>query len=55
VAPLREHLFAEAGCGSVSELFDADPPHAPGGCVAQAWSVAEVFRAWQATGPEGLG
>jgi glycogen debranching enzyme len=49
VAPLREHLLAEAGCGSVSELFDGDPPHAPGGCIAQAWSVAEVLRAWRAT------
>ena len=49
VAPLRDHLLAEAGCGTVSEVFDGDPPHAPGGCIAQAWSVAEVFRAWQAT------
>ena len=47
--PCGTHLLAEAGCGSVSELFDGDPPHAPGGCIAQAWSVAEVFRAWQAT------
>ena len=53
VAPLREHLFAEGACGSVSELFDGDPPHAAGGCIAQAWSVAEVFRAWQATASEG--
>jgi glycogen debranching enzyme len=49
VAPLREHLLAEAGCGSVSELFDGDPPHAPGGCIAQAWSVAEACRAWRET------
>jgi predicted glycogen debranching enzyme len=49
VAPLRAHLFAEAGCGTVSELFDADPPHAPGGCIAQAWSVAEAYRAWRET------
>jgi glycogen debranching enzyme len=33
------------GCiGSVSEIFDADPPHHPRGCVAQAWGVAEVLR-----------
>jgi predicted glycogen debranching enzyme len=33
------------GCvGSISEIFDAVPPHAPRGCVAQAWSVAEVLR-----------
>ncbi len=35
------------GCiGSVSEIFDGDPPHRPEGCFAQAWSVAEVLRAW---------
>ena len=48
VAPMRDHLLAEAGCGSISELFDGDAPFTPGGCIAQAWSVAEVFRAWQA-------
>ncbi|MBI1782434.1 MAG: hypothetical protein HYR66_13900, partial [Sphingobacteriales bacterium] len=33
------------GCiGSVSEIFDADAPHHPRGCVAQAWGVAEVLR-----------
>jgi predicted glycogen debranching enzyme len=33
------------GCiGSVSEIFDGDPPHHPGGCVAQAWGVAEILR-----------
>ncbi len=40
---LTTHLF-EAGIGSVSEIFNADPPHAAGGCVAQAWSVAELIR-----------
>jgi glycogen debranching enzyme len=35
------------GCvGSVSELFDGDPPFAPRGCPAQAWSVAELLRVW---------
>jgi glycogen debranching enzyme len=29
----------------VSEIFDADPPHAARGCIAQAWSVAELLRA----------
>ncbi len=38
------HL-AEAGIGTVSEIFDAEPPHAPRGCPAQAWSVAELLRA----------
>jgi len=45
LAPLEHHL-ADACIGQVSEIFDADPPHAPRGCFAQAWSVAEVLRAW---------
>lgn len=36
----------EVGLGSVSEIFDGDPPHTPRGCFAQAWSVAEVLRAY---------
>jgi glycogen debranching enzyme len=33
------------GCiGTISEIFDAEPPYAARGCVAQAWSVAEVLR-----------
>jgi predicted glycogen debranching enzyme len=33
------------GCvGSISEIFDAEPPYTPRGCVAQAWSVAELLR-----------
>ena len=39
-----DHL-QEAGLGSVSEIFDAEPPFGPRGCVAQAWSVAELLRA----------
>jgi glycogen debranching enzyme len=31
--------------GQVPEVADAEPPHRPGGCVAQAWSVAELLRA----------
>jgi predicted glycogen debranching enzyme len=38
------HL-SEACVGSISEIFDAEPPYVPRGCVAQAWSVAEVLRA----------
>ncbi|MCJ7543194.1 MAG: glycogen debranching protein, partial [Phycisphaerae bacterium] len=38
------HLH-EAGVGSISEIFDGDAPHHPRGCIAQAWSVAEVLRA----------
>ena len=41
---LHEHL-GDAGLGQVSEIFDADPPHTPRGCMAQAWSVAEILRA----------
>ncbi|HEY0376450.1 MAG TPA: amylo-alpha-1,6-glucosidase [Pyrinomonadaceae bacterium] len=40
-----EGHLSEAGLGQVSEIFDADAPHAPRGCVAQAWSVAELLRA----------
>jgi predicted glycogen debranching enzyme len=40
----EEHLGEDA-VGSISEIFDAEPPYAPRGCVAQAWSVAEVLRA----------
>jgi predicted glycogen debranching enzyme len=39
----------EACIGSISEVFDAEPPFTPRGCVAQAWSVAEVLRAWVKT------
>jgi predicted glycogen debranching enzyme len=39
----REHL-SEACVGSISEIFDADAPYTPRGCIAQAWSVAEVLR-----------
>jgi predicted glycogen debranching enzyme len=38
-----EHLN-ERGIGTVSEIFDAQPPHAPRGCFAQAWGVGEVLR-----------
>jgi predicted glycogen debranching enzyme len=53
---LREHL-PEAGVGSVSEVFDGDPPHRPGGCIAQAWSVAaclhlEALLQGKTPGPE---
>jgi glycogen debranching enzyme len=40
---LLAHLN-EAGVGSISEIFDAEPPYHPRGCVAQAWSVAETLR-----------
>jgi predicted glycogen debranching enzyme len=34
------------GVSTIPELFDGDLPHRPGGCISQAWSVAEVMRAW---------
>lgn len=34
----------EAGLGTISEIFDAEPPFEPRGCIAQAWSVAETLR-----------
>ena len=39
------------GVGSIAEIFDAEPPYTPRGCVAQAWSVAEVLRCWVKTAP----
>jgi predicted glycogen debranching enzyme len=43
-----EHL-GDAGIGTISEIFDAEPPFRPRGCIAQAWSVAEVLRCWVKT------
>ena len=43
LVPLEAHLD-EACLGQVSEVFDAEPPHRPGGAPAQAWSVAELLR-----------
>ena len=43
LAGFKNHL-SEAGLGQISEIFDAEQPHAPRGCFAQAWSVAEVLR-----------
>ncbi len=45
------HL-ADKCVGSISEIFDADPPFNPHGCVSQAWSVAEVLRCWVRTHTE---
>jgi predicted glycogen debranching enzyme len=45
---LVDHLD-DACDGSISEIFDAEEPYTPRGCVAQAWSIAEVLRCWQKT------
>lgn len=42
---VNDHL-REAGIGTISEIFDGDPPHLPRGCISQAWSVAEVLRCY---------
>ena len=44
IDPLLEHLIHGGCVGSVSEIFDAEPPYTPRGCCAQAWSVAELAR-----------
>jgi predicted glycogen debranching enzyme len=44
--PLGRQIYA-SGVGTLSEIFDGDAPFAPRGCIAQAWTVAEVLRAWR--------
>jgi glycogen debranching enzyme len=46
--PMVNHLYAH-GVGTMSEIFDGDAPMFPRGCIAQAWTVAEILRAWLAT------
>jgi predicted glycogen debranching enzyme len=43
--PMADHLRTH-GIGSLSEIFDGNAPFMPKGCVAQAWTVAEILRAW---------
>jgi len=45
LAPMAHHL-ADYGVGTIAEIFAGEPPFAPCGCIAQAWSVAETLRAW---------
>ncbi len=52
LAAFGSHLNG-ACIGSISEVFDAESPFLPRGCIAQAWSVAEVLRAWVKTEPTG--
>ena len=44
LSAFKDH-WADSGLGQVSEIFDGDAPHRPVGCIAQAWSVAEILRA----------
>jgi predicted glycogen debranching enzyme len=48
---LATHLD-DFGMGSIAEIFDAEPPYAARGCIAQAWSVAEELRCWLRTAPD---
>ena len=45
--PLGKQIHSH-GLGTLSEIFDGDAPFTPRGCIAQAWTVAEVLRAWRA-------
>ena len=51
VESMLPHL-EDACIGSISEIFDAEPPFVPRGCIAQAWSVAEMLRSLVRTAPE---
>jgi predicted glycogen debranching enzyme len=44
--PLGRHIYA-SGLGTLGEIFDGDVPFTPRGCIAQAWTVGEVLRAWR--------
>jgi glycogen debranching enzyme len=48
LAGFDEHL-SNACVGTISEIFDAEPPFTARGCAAQAWSVAEALRVWVLT------
>jgi predicted glycogen debranching enzyme len=50
--PLLHHLVEDGCLGSISEVFDGDPPHRSDGCGAQAWSVGELLRLYRMTLPE---
>jgi glycogen debranching enzyme len=41
--------MSRAAMGTLPEIYDAEEPHLPRGCIAQAWSIAEVLRAWAKT------
>ncbi|MCW6050192.1 glycogen debranching protein, partial [Lyngbya sp. CCAP 1446/10] len=53
LAPMAHHIMA-SGVGSLGEIFEGDAPHSPRGCTAQAWTVAEVLRAWLAINTMGV-
>ena len=47
IEPLMRHLSEDGCVGSISEIFDGDKPQQPKGCIAQAWSVAELIRVYR--------
>jgi predicted glycogen debranching enzyme len=47
IEPLMRHLTEDGCLGQLCEIFDGDAPHKPRGCIAQAWSVAELIRAYK--------
>jgi predicted glycogen debranching enzyme len=46
VLPLFTEQIFKVGLGTLSEMFDGEPPHTSKGCIAQAWSIAEPLRAY---------
>jgi predicted glycogen debranching enzyme len=46
VLPLITTGIHQGGLGTINEIYDCDPPNEPRGCISQAWSVAEPFRAY---------
>ncbi|MGD0077611.1 MAG: amylo-alpha-1,6-glucosidase [Sedimentisphaerales bacterium] len=46
IEPLLKQMREEGCLGQICEIYDGDPPHKPKGCFAQAWSVAEMIRAY---------
>jgi len=46
IRPLLQHLTKDGCLGQLCEIFDGDAPHRPRGCIAQAWSIAELIRAY---------
>ncbi len=47
IEPLIQHLIYDSCVGQICEIFDGDLPQNPKGCMAQAWSVAEVLRVYK--------
>ena len=54
LAPFENHRRMR-GPGTASKIFEGDPPFSPQGCVAQAWTVAEVLCAWVSIGIRDMG